>query len=197
MITENDDGSGSIQFNVDYRYAKQITSSMVTTPARMKRLAQESASLATSLPLSYESAIFVRCDTDRLDVMKVRFVYFGLLILMTWSLKKFIRQLFPCQQVLITGPPDTPYMNGCFEFDVFFPQNYPNSPMLVNLKTTGKGQVRFNPNLYACGKVCLSLLNTWSSGAQEMWNSRTSSLIQVRFSLCVGKCADNLDSPGY
>jgi hypothetical protein len=28
----------------------------------------------------------------------------------------------------------------------------------VNLQTTGKGTVRFNPNLYNCGKVCLSLL---------------------------------------
>ena len=28
----------------------------------------------------------------------------------------------------------------------------------VNLQTTGGGSVRFNPNLYNCGKVCLSLL---------------------------------------
>lgn len=30
----------------------------------------------------------------------------------------------------------------------------------VNLQTTGNGTVRFNPNLYNCGKVCLSLLGT-------------------------------------
>lgn len=40
-------------------------------PARMKRLAQEAATLATSLPLSYSSSVFVRTDADRLDVMKV------------------------------------------------------------------------------------------------------------------------------
>jgi len=55
--------------------------------------------------------------------------------------------------VLITGPSDTPYANGCFEFDVFFPSNYPKGPMLINLKTTGHGRVRFNPNLYNDGKV--------------------------------------------
>jgi hypothetical protein len=39
---------------------------------------------------------------------------------------------------------------------------HPFSPLhtlaQVNLQTTGKGTVRFNPNLYNCGKVCLSLL---------------------------------------
>lgn len=58
-------------------------------------------------------------------------------------------------QVLITGPADTPYANGCFEFDVYFPQDYPNSPPLVNLETTGGHSVRFNPNLYNDGKVCV------------------------------------------
>lgn len=28
--------------------------------------------------------------------------------------------------------------------------------------TTGGGKTRFNPNLYACGRVCLSILGTWS-----------------------------------
>ena len=56
-------------------------------------------------------------------------------------------------KVLITGPSDTPYANGCFEFDVYFPQDYPNSPPLINLETTGNHTVRFNPNLYNDGKV--------------------------------------------
>lgn len=55
--------------------------------------------------------------------------------------------------MLITGPADTPYANGCFLCDVFFPVEYPNKPMLVNLATTGNSTVRFNPNLYADGKV--------------------------------------------
>jgi hypothetical protein len=41
---------------------------------------------------------------------------------------------------------------------------------------TGSGSVRFNPNLYNCGKVCLSLLGTWSG---EKWNPEVSSMSQV------------------
>lgn len=51
------------------------------------------------------------------------------------------------------GPSDTPYANGCFEFDVYFPQNYPDSPMYINFETTGHHSIRFNPNLYNDGKV--------------------------------------------
>lgn len=60
--------------------------------------------------------------------------------------------------MLITGPSDTPYANGCFEFDVYFPQDYPNSPPHINLETTGNRTIRFNPNLYNDGKVSTILL---------------------------------------
>jgi len=72
--------------------------------------------------------------------------------------------------------PDTPYCGGCFEFDAFIPIDYPNVPPKCNLITTGYGTVRFNPNLYNCGKVCLSLLGTWSG---EKWNPEVSSMSQV------------------
>ena len=68
-------------------------------------------------------------------------------------------------KILITGPSNTPYDSGCFVFDIYFPANYPKVPPKVNLDTTGAGTVRFNPNLYNCGKVCLSLLGTWAGGA--------------------------------
>jgi Ubiquitin-conjugating enzyme len=38
---------------------------------------------------------------------------------------------------LVTGPVDTPYAFGAFEFDVFFPPSYPNIPPLVQFMTTG------------------------------------------------------------
>lgn len=42
-----------------------------------------------------------------------------------------------------------------------FPTDYPNTPPRVLIMTTSSGTVRFNPNLYNSGKVCLSILGTW------------------------------------
>jgi len=53
----------------------------------------------------------------------------------------------------------------------------------VILKTTGGGRVRFNPNLYSNGKVCLSLLGTWSGTVGETWDSAASSIYQVLVSI--------------
>ena len=60
--------------------------------------------------------------------------------------------------VLIIGPFDTPYEGGYFHFLLRFPANYPYQSPRVRLLTTGGGAVRFNPNLYQNGKVCLSIL---------------------------------------
>ncbi|KAH7078438.1 hypothetical protein FB567DRAFT_631773 [Paraphoma chrysanthemicola] len=84
------------------------------------------------------------------------------------------------QKVLIIGPAETPYENGLFEFDVFCDQKFPNNPPKVQFKTTGGGTVGFNPNLYADGKVCLSLLGTWQG---EPWVPNESTLLQVYISI--------------
>lgn len=153
MIVESENG---YRFTISHHFESNVRMSGDRGhPARVKRLAQETVTLSTSLPLSYSSSVFVRCDTDRLDIMKV----------------------------LITGPSETPYENGCFEFDVYFPHDYPNSPMLINLETTGRHSVRFNPNLYNDGKVCLSVLNTWHGRPEEKWNAQTSSFLQVLVSI--------------
>ncbi|XP_023289754.1 baculoviral IAP repeat-containing protein 6 isoform X3 [Orussus abietinus] len=155
MITENSEGGG-YKFVVSYHFESNMRAAGERShPTRVKRLAQEAVTLSSALPLSYSSSVFVRCDADRLDVMKV----------------------------LITGPAETPYANGCFEFDVYFPPDYPNSPMLINLETTGRHTVRFNPNLYNDGKVCLSVLNTWHGRPEEKWNAHTSSFLQVLVSI--------------
>lgn len=153
MIVESEN---NYRFTISHHFESNVrTSGDRGHPARVKRLAQEAVTLSTSLPLSYSSSVFVRCDTDRLDIMKV----------------------------LITGPADTPYANGCFEFDVYFPHDYPNAPMMINLETTGRHLVRFNPNLYNDGKVCLSVLNTWHGRPEEKWNAQTSSFLQVLVSI--------------
>ncbi len=64
-------------------------------------------------------------------------------------------------KAMIIGPDDTPYEGGFFFFDINFPKNYPLSPPTAKFMTLNR-DVRFNPNLYKCGKVCVSLLNTWA-----------------------------------
>lgn len=65
------------------------------------------------------------------------------------------------QYALIVGPENTPYFGGFYFFNIKYPDNYPEQPPEVKLMTIN-GKVRFNPNLYQCGKVCLSILGTWN-----------------------------------
>jgi ubiquitin-protein ligase len=83
-------------------------------------------------------------------------------------------------RILITGPRGTPYSLGLFCFDLFVPTNYPNAPPVMKLLTTGRGTVRFSPNLYANGTVCLSLLNTWEG---PKWRANQSTILQVLVSI--------------
>ncbi len=58
---------------------------------------------------------------------------------------------------------------------------YDMAPMTLLLPqvqslTTGGGKVRFNPNLYDDGKVCLSLLGTWHGPS---WDPAMSTILQV------------------
>ena len=55
-------------------------------------------------------------------------------------------------RALVTGPADTPYSRGCFIFDIYCPANYPKSPPMVKLCTTGHGTVRqvFRPLIACC-----------------------------------------------
>lgn len=59
---------------------------------------------------------------------------------------------------LILGVMDTPYEGGFFYFILKCPNDYPIHPPKVKLMTTDAGRVRFNPNMYRSGKVCLSIL---------------------------------------
>ena len=71
-------------------------------------------------------------------------------------------------QLLIQGPEGTPYEGGFYHFSCTLPENYPFKNPSCKYLTTGQGKIRFNPNLYKCGKVCLSILGTWQGPA---WSS--------------------------
>jgi len=120
-----------------------------------RHLSAEYTDLAHALPMHMDSSIFMRVHESRMGYA----------------------------QMMIVAPPETPYAGGCFLFDIHFPSNYPQVPPHVNLQTTGGGSHRFNPNLYNCGKVCLSILGTWSGQKGESWNPKSSTFLQIAVSL--------------
>ncbi|KAE8699127.1 Detected protein of unknown function [Hibiscus syriacus] len=80
----------------------------------------------------------------------------------------------------LVGAPGTPYHDGLFFFDIYLPPEYPYEPPSVYYQSGG---LRLNPNLYESGKVCLSLLNTWTSSDTEVWNPGSSTILQILLSL--------------
>lgn len=141
-----------------------------TSVMRTKRLRREMKFIKQNLPLHFNSTVAIRFNTDRPHMATA----------------------------VIFAPNNTPYDSGCYQFDIFFPTDYPKNPPLVNIMTTGGGKIRFSPNLYANGKVCLSLLGTWRGSAQENWTSK-SSLWQVLISIqsaILGSEFPYFDEPG-
>mgnify|MGYP000926696280 CR=1 FL=1 len=141
--------------NFIHHYSSYIIPFAIPPQTKMVRLAQELADLSNALPVEHTNSIFVRVDESRVDVMKA----------------------------LIMGSAGTPYGHGAFEYDIYLDDSYPKAPPKVNLTTTGSGRVRFNPNLYSCGKVCLSLLGTWRGNSTENWDPKLSTLLQVLVSI--------------
>ncbi|GMH05648.1 hypothetical protein Nepgr_007488 [Nepenthes gracilis] len=99
-------------------------------------------------------------------------------------------------RAVIVGAEGTPYHDGIFFFDVYFPSSYPNMPPQVYYHSGG---LRLNPNLYNCGKVCLSLLNTWSGSANEKWIPQLSTMLQVLVSIqgLILNSKPYFNEPGY
>lgn len=81
---------------------------------------------------------------------------------------------------LVVGPCGTPYEGGFFQFLMKFPQEYPMGLPRVRLMTTDAGRVRFNPHLYASGKVCLSILGTWEGPAWSPAQGMESVLVSIQ-----------------
>lgn len=97
--------------------------------------------------MNESSSIFVRVDEDNVFLWKA----------------------------LITGPDDTPYSNGCFIFDFFFPPEYPRVPPKVSqyLCFTTMQVSQWGPCLCSV-RVCVSLIwrPTLVSGMTSWDNTR-------------------------
>jgi ubiquitin-conjugating enzyme E2 Z len=84
-------------------------------------------------------------------------------------------------KALIVGPKDTPYEGGFFFFTLRFSDNYPHKPPTAKMMTLSpKESVRFNPNLYVEGKVCLSILGTWSGPSWTVCMNMTTVLTSIQ-----------------
>ena len=94
---------------------------------------------------------------------------------------------------LIIGPKDTPYSNGFYFFKFNFCKKYPLVPPKVTFMTLND-KVRFNPNLYVEGKVCLSILGTWSGPSWTSCMNFETILVSLQ-SLLNDKPIQN--EPGY
>lgn len=123
-----------------------------------------------SLPIDYGAIIISRPDKDYMTAVRT----------------------------LMTGPADTPYECGVFLFDTYINNNFPAGP--PNVWYLNTGGVRFNPNLYAEGKVCLSILGTWGGDrGGESWHKDNSHLIQIYTSILSQILIEKpyFNEPGY
>ncbi|KAI8045129.1 hypothetical protein M5D96_001308 [Drosophila gunungcola] len=104
------------------------------------------------LQASLPAGVVVRAYEDRMDLMSV----------------------------MMVGPQHTPYQNALFFFDFQMDRDYPKSPPVCHY--ISYCTERLNPNLYEEGKVCVSLLGTWSGRDTEVW-SEASTMLQVLVSI--------------
>jgi ubiquitin-protein ligase len=159
----------TIELDKSHRYYNKKDD--ILLPKTIIRVMSELTSLKNDLPVNWDSSVILRMVESNSNLISF----------------------------IIVGPKDTPYHNGLFEFHAYFPEGYPNKIPQVNIHTTDNGKVRFNPNLYACGKVCLSLLGTWSGEKGESWIPEISTFFQVIISIQSLILVDNpyFNEPGY
>ena len=137
---------------------KTYKNSAVNNPSNFKKVLKEiKKTLPKNIHVGWNGSMFIRFDEDNPRYL----------------------------QAILTGLLNTPYANGCFLFDIYLSDNYPTKACNIQHITKGATLVKanngpggFSPNLHKdTGKVCLSLLGTWSTGAQ--WDPKVSNVYQV------------------
>jgi ubiquitin-protein ligase len=99
-------------------------------------------------------------------------------------------------KALIIGTEKTPYEYGYYFFNIEFPEMYPLKPPIVKTMTQDpSGKWRKNPNLYTDGKVCLSMINTWSGPGWVPTNTILTVLVAIQALVMHEKPLTN--EPGY
>ena len=128
---------------------------------KLKRITSEIKELENSINILEQSGIYFYYNEDNISIL----------------------------YAMIVGPQDTPYENGFYFFKFEYPDNYPMQPPIAKYCTQGTlpnsadnkfYNIRFNPNLYVCGKVCLSMLNTWSGPGWVPTNTITNVLVALQ-----------------
>jgi len=129
---------------------------------RLKRIISEIKELEDSSNVLKENGIYFHYDEDNINKV----------------------------HAMLIGQKDTPYENGFYFFTFTYPEKYPMQPPSAtyytqgSIKTAGNNKsmsnIRFNPNLYTCGKVCLSMLNTWSGPGWVPTNTISNVLIAIQ-----------------
>lgn len=82
----------------------------------------------------------------------------------------------------IMGPEDTPYHNGVFYLEIWFPSDFPFKPPKVNFITK-----IYHPNIDSSGNICLDIL-------KDAW-SPALSISKVLLSICSLLAEPNPNDP--
>lgn len=141
----------SLMSHIQYRSLERLNTKTTNPCANTKILARHHAQLIRDMAFicTYGSSVFVRSSEQDMSTI----------------------------QFMISGPQNTPYQNGLFYFTLSMESKFPSEPPIVDILNTAGGKIRHNPNLYACGKVCLSILNTWTGGARWTINTTLKDVI--------------------
>ena len=96
--------------------------------------------------------------------------------------------------VLLFGPVDTIFEGGIFKCELVFPNNYPFKPPQFRFITN-----IYHPNIYADGKVCISILHEgkdeWGyEKDSERWNP-TQNVNSILLSIISLLYSPNFESP--
>lgn len=127
---------------------------------KVKRIFNEIKELKNSIDIFKKSGIYYYINDDNIDKIYIMFI----------------------------GPHDTPYEKGFYFFELEYPDNYPMTPPIMRYCTQGflnnklnkPVNIRFNPNLYVNGKVCLSMLNTWKGPGWVPTNTISNILVAIQ-----------------